>query len=504
MQDINALFRNATNLYQQGQLAQADALYRRILGLAPSYSPALNMLGILSAQSGKPHEALDCFRKASEAAPQDPAPLENLGRILSGLKRFTEATDTYRRALQLKPDSYPALFGLGAALHANRLYADALTSFEEARALNASDPSLHLYMGAASQQLEQNEAAQAHYRQALDLAPDSIDANACMANLLLLQQDFSTAEKYFARAIELGAQRSDIEFGIAQAQEHRGDEMAAREHYIRACELDPKSQNAYIQLDQFLLKSGGIRKSELLARLSSDYVYKDWQESTSDLRKLAALYDYPYEGAVRALQAFIDDYDPGELHHRDWWIKHLDAFGGPHNTHDKLLRSLHSAVYCWSLPDRETLQQIAAFVSATRLCSYGAGSGAWECLLQQHFGTEVVASDFHLRHRFMDMTRVDYSSTRISTSDSIFLAWIVRGDTGVMNILRQMQPGQKLVLVGEPPDREGIPRICGTDEMWDYLSVHFALERTLPLVNYSLFNDNASLFTRKTADSPAS
>jgi Flp pilus assembly protein TadD len=497
MADIDHLFRTASELHRQGRLADAGELYRKILTDAPAFHPALNMLGILTAQQGDPATAIDCFNRAIAAAPNDPVPRENLGKAWLNMHRLENAQAAYNDALSINPASYAALYGLGCSLHAQGKYAEALAVFTRARAINATDPTLFLYLGAASQHLERREEASACYKQALALDPASIDANVCLANLLVLQKDFPAAERYFVRALDLGARRTDVEFGYAQTLEHRGDETAAREHYFRAVELDPASQNAYIQLDQFLLKSGGREKQALLEELAGDYIYADWDESLNDMRRLAALVDYPDRGATQALHAFMERYRPGELYDRHWWRKQLDAFGGINNGHDKLLRSLHSAVYCWSLPDRQTLAEVAAFVSGTRLCSYGSGSGVWERLLQQHFDIDVYASDIRLRHRFLPMVQADYSSAEVNPADSIFLAWIIRGDQGVLNVLRQMHPGQRLVLIGEPPDREGVPRICATPEMWSLLARDFNLVKSIPLVSYSLLNDTVSLFVRK-------
>lgn len=496
MAEVNRLYQKATRLHQQGRLADAEKLYKKILAQAPDYAPVFNVLGILAAQQGALPEAIDFFARAVKAVPDDLAPRENLARAWQTMGQFDKAQTAYADALKIKPDSYVALFGLGRALQSQKKYTQALSVFERAQIINTADAALYLNMGHVSQQLEHLEDAALYYKKALALEPDSIDANACLGHLSLQLHDYSFAERYFSHAIAMGARRSDIEFGLAQALEHSGQEAAAKMHYFKAVELDPGSQNAYIQLDQFLLKSGGEKKKAFLNELAADYIYTDWQESVSDLRKLASMLDYPDLVAVRALHAFIEEYRPGELHEKSWWQDHLDSFGGVNNSHDKLLRSLHSAVYCWSLPDKETMTEVAGFVADARLCSYGAGSGVWECLLQQHFGVDVIASDYHLRHRFLPMQQVDYSKARVVPTDCIFFAWILRGDLGVLNIFMQMQQGQKLVLIGEPPDREGIPRICATPQMWSLLNREFSLVKTLPLVSYSLLNDTVSLYVK--------
>lgn len=496
MADVKNLFQKASKMHQKGRLAEAEKLYKKILVQTPDYSPVFNALGILAAQQGKLPAAVDFFNKAIKAIPNDLAPRENLARTWLTMGKYVLAQDAYSDVLNTNPKSYAALFGLGCALQSQKKYDKALSVFSNAQAINEKDPILYLNMGNSYQQLERQDDALLQYKKALALKPDSVDANVCLAHTLLQQQEYLSAEEYFSRAIELGAKRADVEFGYAQTLENKGEETAARKHYFNAVEMDPDSQNAYIQLDQFLLKSGGDDKKTFLKELASDYIYADWQESKSDMRKLASMSDYPDNAAVQALRAFVDDYDPSKLHSRRWWQKRLDTFGGMKNGHDKLLRSLHSAIYCWSLPDKQTLTELADFISGTRLCSYGAGAGVWECLMQQHFDIEVDASDINLRHRFLPMKQVDYSTAKVVPNDSIFFAWILRGDLNVLNILNQMHQGQKLVLIGEPPDEEDVPRICATPEMWSLLYEKFLLVKTIPLVSYSLLNDTACLFVK--------
>ena len=457
------LLQKAVRLHRAGRSGEAGQCCDELLRTAPAHAGALNLRGIIAAQGGDLAAAIRFFQRAVEAAPADAGALENLGRAQLGRGDFAGAEQSCRRALAIRPGSVVARFGLGVACHN-------LGRLEEARSC---------------------------FEQVLDAAPAMQEARAFLGQVFFQQGEHARAAALFRAALDAGFERVDVLSGYAQALEQQGDEAGAREYYFRAVERDPASQAAYILLDQFLLKSGGPAKQALLDELASDHVYRDWDESMQDFRRLAALYDYPDTGARRALHRFMEEYDPGELHDQAWWRRHLQAFGGPGNTHDRLLRSIHSAVYCWSLPDAQTLEGIAAFVGDARLCSYGAGSGVWERLLQQHFGVEVSASDIRLRHRFLDMQQADYASARVEAEDCIFLAWILRGDDRVLNLLRQLRPGQKLVLVGEPRDALGIPRICASPAVWTFLDTAFRCEREIPLAAYSLFHDTVSLFVRK-------
>lgn len=53
--DINSTYRSALQHHQQGQLAQAEALYRKVLDASPKHADALHYLGVIYHQN-KQHD----------------------------------------------------------------------------------------------------------------------------------------------------------------------------------------------------------------------------------------------------------------------------------------------------------------------------------------------------------------------------------------------------------------------------------------------------------------
>lgn len=497
MTDVNTLFQKASKLHQKGRFQDAERLYTKILKVAPRFPAALNMYGVLQLQLRKFTVAIEYFNQTIKLEPNNAPAHENLARSYMGIKQFAHAQSCYEAALRLKPRSFTALFGLGGALISQHKFVDALQAFIKAQALNKTNPMLYLNLGNVFRRLGRIDEAILNYKKASSLDPRSVDAHACLGQLYLQQADFQSAEEHFRKAIELGAQRPDIEIGLAETLEKNGKEEHSAKHYYNAVEQDPLSQNAYIRLDEFLLRSGGARKKSFLKELASDHIYTHWSEAVADARKLAAMYRYPNGDILSTLHQFLAHYEPEKPYPPSWWREQLVRFGDPRKGHDKVLRSVHSAIFSWSLPDSNTLSQIAEFIGDTRLSSFGSGSGFWERLLMEHFGKEVVATDYTLRHRFLPMAQGDYSRAVVPKGNTIFLSWIVRGDTGILNVLKQMHKKQQLVLIGEPPDKEGVPRICGTPEMFSLLEKEFSLKKCIPLVSYSLLNDTASLYIKQ-------
>ena len=61
---LQELVRRSVDLHQSGRLDEAEALYRQVLQSDPANPDALNLLGVLIAQRGRPAEAAQLIREA--------------------------------------------------------------------------------------------------------------------------------------------------------------------------------------------------------------------------------------------------------------------------------------------------------------------------------------------------------------------------------------------------------------------------------------------------------
>jgi len=68
--------------HQQGQLSQAEALYRQVLEEAPRHGDALHLLGVLALQAGDGPRAVELIRMALGVNPEFPVAMANLGGII--------------------------------------------------------------------------------------------------------------------------------------------------------------------------------------------------------------------------------------------------------------------------------------------------------------------------------------------------------------------------------------------------------------------------------------
>jgi tetratricopeptide (TPR) repeat protein len=140
-------FQIATGHHRSGRLADAEALYRRILAQNPKHADALNQLGYLLYQSGRFDPALEYLSQAVELNPQAAEFYNNLGLALAALGRGEEAVDAYRKAIALRGDLAEIHFNLANALFALGLWNEAEPSLRRAVEIRPDFAGPHFILG---------------------------------------------------------------------------------------------------------------------------------------------------------------------------------------------------------------------------------------------------------------------------------------------------------------------------------------------------------------------
>lgn len=109
------LFFRGTRHLESGDVAGAEACFRKALQIAPDFAEAYANLGLLLDSDADAAEI--CFRRSLELAPSYPETYLNLGALLLKRKRFAEAEAAYIQAIALRPQSPAGWSNLGV-LHA--------------------------------------------------------------------------------------------------------------------------------------------------------------------------------------------------------------------------------------------------------------------------------------------------------------------------------------------------------------------------------------------------
>ena len=200
---------------------------------------AVMRLADASRANGDLSNAINLYRHAASMEPQKTETYDALGRTLLDMSKVDEAIVNYNAALKINPRDGAALRGVARAyLKTGRpdLAGDPLAL---AYLDTPTDPKLLLLIGVANDFIGQHAAAQARYRQGLQLAPADRSLSLDLALSLALSENFDEAIAIL-RPITMapGATAAERQT-LALIYGLKGDQKAARE--VARIDLDPTS-----------------------------------------------------------------------------------------------------------------------------------------------------------------------------------------------------------------------------------------------------------------------
>ena len=183
-------FQQAFALFQQGQLARAQALNDGILKSRPEHVDALHLSGVIAYQTRKYLKAVDLISKAIAINPDNPELFSNMGLALHELMEFEAALASYDQAITLKPDFAQAYYNRGITLQKQKKLEDALASYDRAIAFNPGYHEAFHNRGVALKEMTQLDAAIAGYDKCIAINPGYHEAYVHKSITLLLGGNF--------------------------------------------------------------------------------------------------------------------------------------------------------------------------------------------------------------------------------------------------------------------------------------------------------------------------
>lgn len=184
----------ALDHHQAGRVVEAEDIYRRILGADPEYADAMQLLGVLAAQTGRHAEAYRRLRIAVALRPDGAGGLSNLAGVEQSADALDDAVRHYGRALRLMPDFADAYASRAGALRRLGRTPAALTATGHALALAPDHADALANRAAALLSCGDAEAAERCARRSLSLNDRSAIALATLAAALAAQRRWEEAE----------------------------------------------------------------------------------------------------------------------------------------------------------------------------------------------------------------------------------------------------------------------------------------------------------------------
>ncbi len=220
---LRRFFEATLRQHQAGQLAEAEAGYRRILAVAPEHDESLHLLGVIACQVGQPEPAIGLIEHAIALRPDVPVYYYNLGLALQGLGRFDAAIQAFEQAVALQPGHAEAQYSLGALLQQQNRPQDAVGPFARAVALQPDNAAFRHALGSARHQAGDTAAALADYDAAIALRPDFAEPHGNRALILKDRGDLDGAMAALDRALGLKPDQPEVQLNQALIRLSRGD-----------------------------------------------------------------------------------------------------------------------------------------------------------------------------------------------------------------------------------------------------------------------------------------
>lgn len=282
--DVADMFAQASAFHRSGDLAKAQAGYRKILKKRPNHFDALYMLGLSEHQSNNseaaeralkrallvdPHsaaaryaravvlsalkrddEALSCFDALLALQPDFAEAHLERAKLLSRLQRFADAIGAYDNVLRINPQQRDVLISKGEALHYLGRFTDAIACYDQLLAAKPNHVAALVNRGCAFKDLRRTDAAIACYDRALALAPDNTTALINRGETMLILKRNEDALADFDRVIALNPKLALGWLGRANVLMLEKQVSAALEACRRALAIEPDSPKALSQIGQ--------------------------------------------------------------------------------------------------------------------------------------------------------------------------------------------------------------------------------------------------------------
>lgn len=236
---LGAELRDAFELQQRGQFAQAEQRLRQLIERHPEQPGPQRAMALLAAQTGRRELARQHMAQAARLAPASGLLRCELGRLLAGEGRMDEALQAFREAAALEPGLTEAWFFLGITLLRLDRAGEAASALRQAHALSPDPPEILAPLADLEFRAGNDSAALPLWQRLVQLRPTDEDARLKLGETLTRLGHHVEARAAFRAGLAALPASAGLWMALAQAEEDAGDREQAEIAYDRALDLKP-------------------------------------------------------------------------------------------------------------------------------------------------------------------------------------------------------------------------------------------------------------------------
>jgi predicted TPR repeat methyltransferase len=250
--------------HRAGRLRQAAAGYRALIEQDPHHADALNWLGVLAFQAGRPDHAIPLLERAARARPGDAAFAHNLGMARLHSNHFTDAIEAFERAARLAPDRGETLMAWGLAHLARNTAGDpdaATFAFRQAVLAGLDSKEIHRYLALAHLAANRPDDAIAAFATALEKDPYDAAAWHYLALAHRQKGDLKEVRKSLNKSLELEPENFRAWYALATLDVESGNPEIAVPLFKKSIKYNPNYTPAHHALGRTLEQVGRHKES---------------------------------------------------------------------------------------------------------------------------------------------------------------------------------------------------------------------------------------------------
>jgi tetratricopeptide (TPR) repeat protein len=280
---LQKLFDEALFAYQNGRLAEAENLCKRLLKTSPKSAPVLELGALVSLSQKKFDLAVELYSRLIKLNPKLPKAYLNRGFALKALGKIDLAIQNYDRAIALAPGDAQSHYNRANALVQAGKFDEAVKGYEKSIGLNPASAEAYANLGNVLLEKGETKDAISNFSRAIDIDQRHGQALYGRAKALHKIDRYEEALKDFDRAIALnktyfqafndkGLVLHDIE-RFAEALESYDKAISLNSNYVEAF------HNRAITLTELNLFDEAMASYDKALALDPNYTPASWNRA---------------------------------------------------------------------------------------------------------------------------------------------------------------------------------------------------------------------------------
>jgi len=251
----------ASRRHRQGELAEAEQLYCRVLADKPNHPPAMAQLGLLKAQQGDAAAAVQWIARAVALDDSVAEWHNNLGVCQRTIGSVNDAILSFQRALEIRSDYADAHVNLGMAFAQQGNLDAAIKSFRGAIQLSPQSAPFLSNLANALRNAGQIDDAIECYSRALAIDPSCAGTASNLGNMLRDKGQLDDAIAAYEKAIAAEPRCHVVRSNLAVTLLDKGEVSQAIAQLNICLQINPAFAEGHNNLGVCLRKTGALKQA---------------------------------------------------------------------------------------------------------------------------------------------------------------------------------------------------------------------------------------------------